>query len=69
MAEREIGADYWRKYAEEARRFAEDFTTEDARDFMLSIAESYDRLAEKAEKEETKTLSVSPSPASASQSS
>jgi hypothetical protein len=39
---------HWRERAEEARRVAETLADPKARQTMLEIAESYDRLAERA---------------------
>ena len=41
----------WRERAEEARTTAEGLSSEEARQHMRSCAESYDKLAELAEKE------------------
>jgi predicted P-loop ATPase/GTPase len=44
--------DYWRHMAEEARTMADGLTAETNRQHMFAIAESYDRLAEQAEREQ-----------------
>ena len=41
---------YWRARAEEARQYAETFTDDGARQSMLGVAETYERLAKLAEK-------------------
>ena len=43
------GVTYWRSRAEEARAVAEHLTTAEAKRIMLSVAESYDKLADGAE--------------------
>jgi hypothetical protein len=43
------GVTYWRSRGEEARAVAEHLTTPEAKRIMLSVAESYDKLAEGAE--------------------
>jgi hypothetical protein len=43
------GVTYWRNRAEEARALAQELATEEAKRIMLSVAESYDSLAEGAE--------------------
>jgi len=43
---------YWRERAAKARRFADLLTVTTAREYMLSSAENYDRLAEMAAKRE-----------------
>jgi len=50
MGDLERSADYWRAKAEEARVVADSLQSETARGHMLSVAKSYDRLAELAEK-------------------
>jgi hypothetical protein len=40
--------EHWRDRAEEARVHAEQLTATDARQMMLEIAKSYDKLAERA---------------------
>lgn len=45
-----FSADHWRKQAEQARATALNFETEESRQAVLRVAESYDRLAEIAEK-------------------
>jgi hypothetical protein len=42
---------YWHKCAEEARIMAETFTSAEAKQAMLGIAERYDFLAESAERQ------------------
>jgi hypothetical protein len=41
--------DYWYSRAEEARIIAESMSDDVARDLMLSVADTYRRLAERAE--------------------
>jgi hypothetical protein len=42
-------AEHWRDRAEEARTHAEQLTDPEAKRMMLSIAESYEKLAQRAE--------------------
>ena len=44
-----IDPDYWRKYAIRARALAANLTSDEARQTILRIAESYDRLAAEME--------------------
>jgi hypothetical protein len=46
-------ADHWRKQAEQARATAFNFETEESRQAIRRVAESYDRMAEIAEKRAT----------------
>lgn len=41
--------DYWRRYAEKARAMVANLASEESRQTMIRVAESYDRLADQAE--------------------
>jgi hypothetical protein len=43
-------AEYWRRLAEQARREAERKTNPRSRQLMITLAQTYDRLANEAEK-------------------
>jgi hypothetical protein len=43
------GSEHWRKRAEEARRLAEQIADADAKEAMLEVAKSYERIAARAE--------------------
>jgi hypothetical protein len=58
--------EYWRSMADEARTLAEGLPTEINRQQMLGVAESYDRLAEQAEREQERAAKKSSSSASLS---
>ena len=59
--------EHWRRMAEEARTLADGLSTEANRQQMMEVAESYERLAEQAEREqgrEAERSPASPSPSS-----
>jgi hypothetical protein len=44
-----ISAQYWRNHAEEARTMADAMSDQEAKRVMLTVAASYDWIAERAE--------------------
>jgi hypothetical protein len=50
------GPEYWRKRAEEARAVAVQMMDPHTKAVMLSIAQDYEKLAERAEQRATKPL-------------
>jgi hypothetical protein len=46
--------EHWRDRAQEARAMADNITDPDAKRAMLDIAESYEKIAERAERAEAK---------------
>ncbi|HWI27037.1 MAG TPA: hypothetical protein VN668_08700 [Stellaceae bacterium] len=46
----QLGAEYWRERAEEARAQADQLQDPDSRKTLLEIAENYEQLAEQAER-------------------